>query len=135
MSNDKSVAPVNSMGNVQAIRYRLQKAFPQTAKVMPRLCRQLNDGQPWAKALDSVLAPLPPHQVERLDLELTDLFSMGWNDGEQFDLVMCSIFSLDAEVARRVDGTTWEFVRHLGRAVDHRRRGHAATRSVALADR
>ena len=135
MNSNRRVAPVNVLGNAQAIRYRLHKAFPETTKVMPQLSRQLNAGQSWAKAVSGLLSPLPPHRVERLSLELPDLFSMGWSDGEQFDLVLNSIFGLDVEVAERTDGSTWEFVRRLALAIDSHRHDHAATGSAELADR
>ena len=86
--------PVNSLSNLQAIRFRLNKAFPETGRFFPKVSDALSHGTPWHQAISAYVAVLPPQRVERLSLELTDLFSMGWTDHQQFELVMGSIFGL-----------------------------------------
>src|SRR6202035_3881989 len=99
--------PVNESSNLQAIRYRLNKAFPETGRFFRKLTEALTLGAPWHAAVSAYAVALPAHRLERLSLELTDLFSMGWTDSQQFDLVMRSIFGLDVAVARRSADTTW----------------------------
>jgi hypothetical protein len=116
--------PVNEVGNAQAIRYRLNKAFPEMGKLFPALSRKLRAGEPPTPASTELLAALPPQRLERLSLELTDVFSMGWTDKEQFDLIMGSIFGLDIMAVQRARGSTWRFIRDLADLVAQRRHSH-----------
>jgi len=119
--------PLNKIGNTQAIRYRLHKAFPEVGKLFPSLSRRLQAGDAPVAAVRDLMASLPPQRVERLSLELTDVFSMGWAYGDQFNLVMGSIFGLDIDAATRWSGSSWQFIRELAELAAERRHSQTAT--------
>jgi hypothetical protein len=120
MGRSDNVVPTKSIEghsaqNMQAIRYRLRKAFPEVAKCFPQLGRMLAGGGDWPETLREYLRSLSPRQVERLDLELDDLFAMGWTDADQFELVVTSIFGLPANITPQRQSS--QLVSEMGRMV------------------
>jgi hypothetical protein len=102
--------PVNVSGNTEAIASRLQKAFPEVTRLFPAITVGVEAGQSWRHVVDAYAARLSRQRLDNLFLEVDDLFSMGWTDEQQFELVVTSIFGLDAEQVHQTSDSAWRFV-------------------------
>lgn len=116
--------PINEFGRGQAQQIRLQQGFPELMRFLPALTVGTESGRTWQQATDAYVTRLSTQRLDRLFLEVHDLFSMGWNDEALFAQALATL-GLDPAWAAAQSGSAWRWADALESQLDSLRTARA----------
>lgn len=113
IKSQRSPVPINQFGQREAQRIRLRKAFPELTRFFPALAIGIKAGGRWRAVVDAYVARSDNQRLDRLFMEVHDLFSMGWTEETVFEDAVCGALGLDHQWVRSEQGTAWRFANAL----------------------